>query len=157
MFSDPIEHELPPSAQASADKAVLMERRFAFAIDVESKHIVFADGALLKGANYRLFARLLVQFKEDLDAGRAPQDFGFISVEKLEEDLSVEEHALRQRVVRIRRDLQQQFAARIGYSIDEQDIIQTSRSKGYRLNPYLLLDERNQIIRLHAKVGAIPA
>jgi hypothetical protein len=46
---------------------------------------------------------------------------------------------LRKRVQFTRSSLRQQFLDRANYDLDVQDIVQSDRWKGYRLNPHLLL------------------
>jgi hypothetical protein len=60
-------------------------------------------------------------------------------------DLKIQEHSLGQRVFRTRKELEQQFIDAIDYMLDDQDVIQSDRWKGYRLNPYLVLVDVSQL------------
>jgi hypothetical protein len=60
-------------------------------------------------------------------------------------DLKIQEHSLGQRVFRIRKELERQFISAIDYMLDDQDVIQSDRWKGYRLNPYLVLVDVSQL------------
>ena len=45
----------------------------------------------------------------------------------------------------IRKELERQFIDAIDYMLDDQDVIQSDRWKGYRLNPYLVLVDVSQL------------
>jgi len=146
-FEDPVENEPPASEQAAADTSPIAGRRFTFALDAKAKQVVFADGPVLKGKYFELFNRLAIQFQADLAADKRSEDFAFIPTTTLLQDLRILGHTLGQRVLRARKLLQRQFVAAIDYMLDKQDIIQSDRWKGYKLNPYLMLVEVSQLRR----------
>jgi hypothetical protein len=100
---------------------------------------------MVKGRNFDLLVRLVAQFRADLAAEKTPEDFCFVPTKTLKRDLQIEEHSLLQRVLRTRKDLERQFIDGIDYMLDDQDVIQSDRWKGYRLNPYLVLVEMTQL------------
>jgi hypothetical protein len=142
---DPIENERTASDQAAADKTPIAERRFIFALDDKTRRVVFTDGPVVKGGNFDLIARLAVQFRTDLAAEKSPEEFAYVPTGTLLRDLEIKEHSLGQRVFRTRKELEQQFIDAIDYMLDDQDVIQSDRWKGYRLNPYLVLIDLSQL------------
>jgi hypothetical protein len=148
IFRDPIEKEPTASAQGAAERAPVGERRFIFALDNEGRRVLFNDGPVIKGRNFDLIARLAAQFRADLASRKSREEFAFISTGTLLRDLDIQEHSLGQRVSRIRKELELQFVQAIDYMVDDQDVVQSNRWKGYRLNPYLVLVD---LAQLHEK------
>ena len=148
IFRDPIENEPTASAQAAADKVPAAQRRFIFSLDEQARRVVFTDGPVVKGRNFDLVARLAAQFRIDLASRKSPEEFAYVPTGTLLRDLKIEEHSLGQRVSRIRKELERQFVQAIDYMVDDQDVVQSHRWKGYRLNPYLVLVE---LAQLHEK------
>jgi len=145
LSQDIIENEPAASAQAAADKIPIVERRFIFALDYKARRVVFTDGPVVKGRNFDLVARLAAQFRADLAAGKSPEEFAYVPTGTLLRDLEIQEHSLGQRVFRTRKELERQFIDAIDYMLDDQDVIQSDRWKGYRLNPYLVLVDVSQL------------
>jgi 7-cyano-7-deazaguanine synthase in queuosine biosynthesis len=145
ISQDTIENEPTASDQAAADNKPIAVRRFVFALDDEARRVVFTDGPVVKGKNFDLVARLAAQFRTDLAAGKSPEEFVFVPTSMLLRDLHIEEHSLGQRVFRTRKELERQFIDAIDYMLDDQDVIQSNRWKGYRLNPYLVLVDVSQL------------
>jgi Queuosine biosynthesis protein QueC len=136
-YLDPIEREPAPSLQASLDHEPKTHRPIIFAVDADARKILFEQGPELKGVAYELVATLAEQLRSDKQKG--VKKFAFIRTAKLLELLQIDNVILRQRVHSTRLSLRQQFLDRADYDLDIQDIIQSDRWKGYRLNPYLLL------------------
>jgi hypothetical protein len=116
-----------------------------FAIDAEAKRVIFADGPELKGVAYLLILKLAEQFARDTQSGRPKDQFTFINTKELLASLNVDEPRLRARVREARSRLSKQFVEHIDYVIDEQEIIQSKRWAGYRLNPNLVLVEAREL------------
>lgn len=144
-FVDPIAIERKAEQKSKSDERPVKNRRFVLAIDTAGKKIVFDDGPSLTGASFALFSRLADQFRIDQRSGAKPDQYAYVDRYTLLKDLRIDEHTLAQRVLRARRSLRQQFVESIDYEIDEEDVIQTGRSKGYRLNPYLVMVDRAQL------------
>jgi 7-cyano-7-deazaguanine synthase in queuosine biosynthesis len=137
-IKDATETQQPASAQAAADIRPVKERRFVFAVDELNRKIIFTDGPKLCGKDFEFFALLLMQYRQDLDAGRTPIAHAYVPTRTLLERLRILEHTLTQRVRRVRMSLSQQFVKSSNYIIDLHDVIQSARWKGFRLNPYLI-------------------
>jgi hypothetical protein len=138
-YKDPVEQEASASAQASLDTKPIASRQFLFAIDSEARKIIFSHGPELKGVAYRVLVRLADQYRQDRQNGVAKRRYAFVSTKQLLESLKIDEPRLRARVRSARASLGRQFQEAVDYLIDEQDIIQSRRWRGYRLNPYLVL------------------
>lgn len=144
-YVDPIEIEPAAAEQAAADPHPISHPRFVLAVDMKRKRVQFAQGPSIKGAGFALIARLVDQFKKDLCDGKPPEKYSFVRTGTLLQEFAIEEHSLLQRVHRCRDSLKQQFERSMDYMLDEQDIIQSHRWRGYRLNPYLLLVSPEQL------------
>jgi hypothetical protein len=144
-YLDPIEREPSPSVQAGLDDRPVRVRRFVVAIDAAAKRVIFADGPKLKGVAYLLFAKLAEQFVLDAQSERPKNLFTFIKTKELLRSLNIDEPRLRARVREARSSLRKQFVEYIDYLIDEQDIIQSRRWTGYRLNPHLVLVKASEL------------
>jgi hypothetical protein len=140
-FKKPFEMEPPASVQTASNKQPVKDRRIALAIDEKRRRVLFDFGLELKGNDFVLFDRLAECFRSDKANGRPAEQYSFTATKKLLGYLLIEEHTLLQRVRRIRKQLEKHFLTASDYMLDEQDIIQSRRWKGYRLNPYLLLVE----------------
>jgi hypothetical protein len=138
-FKDPFELEPLASAQAAARKEPIKDRRFAFAVDRMNRVVLFDYGLRLEGVWYSLIARLTDQLIADKKAGKPPACHLFVRTKTLLVDLKVEEHTLLQRIRRMRKTLERHFLATIDYMPDPEDVVQSKRWYGYRLNPYLAL------------------
>ena len=147
-FVDPIALERKVDDKSKADERPVKHRRFVFAIDACRKKIIFEDGPFLSGASFVLFNRLAGQFRIDQKSGTKPHEHASVDRCAIIKDLKIDDHTLTQRVRRTRRSLSQQFAASIDYMIDDDDVIETGRSKGYRLNPYLVMVDLAQLGRV---------
>jgi hypothetical protein len=145
IAQDPVQNEPTASAQAAADTKPIAVRRFVFAFDEKTCRVVFSDGPVLKKASFELLARLAVQFRKDSSAGKFPEDFAYVATRTLLSDFNIEEHSLGQRVLRTRKELARQFLDAIDFMVDDHDVIQSDRWKGYRLNPYLVLVDLSQL------------
>jgi 7-cyano-7-deazaguanine synthase in queuosine biosynthesis len=138
VFLDPIELEPRPSVEAEGTMSVVPKRRIAFAV-TDSGRVALQDCPTLPGNVAALMARLAEQFISDLESGTDKRDYAYVPTKKLMAFFNTSDDLLRQRVRRARRFLEKKFEAATGYTLDEHDIIQSTRWTGYRLNPYLIL------------------
>jgi 7-cyano-7-deazaguanine synthase in queuosine biosynthesis len=138
---DPVESEPSASAQAAEMKASPVERPIRFAVDEHVKRVVIAPDIALVGSSYRLFETLLCAHRQDRAAGRPPEEFRYIATRKIADQLKVEEGSVRRIVERTRKTLVQQFLEHTQALVNDEDVIQTLKWQGYRLNPFL--DERS--------------
>jgi hypothetical protein len=127
-----------PAAQAAAGSVEPPRPSLRFAVDREKGRVVFGAGICLKGSAFRLFHELLGEFDESRGGNRAPHAFRYIQAEKLAERLDVDEQTLRRHVSRTRAQLRSDFLEHVGRALDEQEVIENRRGRGYRLNPFLI-------------------
>lgn len=91
------------------------------------------------GAHHGLLDVLRDLHVADLHALRAPEKFKGIRGEKLAEKLGITGKAARQRVVKFRQQVMQDFRDRLGRVLGDNDIIENTRHwEGYRLNPLVV-------------------
>jgi hypothetical protein len=76
---------------------------------------------------------------------RTDKGHEFVRWERLTDTLGISEHTLRQRILRSRRSLSRQFREKLGWTLDQNEIIENDRWQGYRLNPRLLLVAPSQL------------
>jgi hypothetical protein len=146
--ADATERELTPSAQAAADGRPVRERRIVLGLDAKAREVIFAGGPRLRGVAFKLFEVLADQFNKDVAEGRVETAHHFVPVRVMLDRCRVDEVTLRKRVQQARRVLERLFLQCADYALDEQDIIQSARWKGYRLNPYVWLIDPSQLQRV---------
>jgi 7-cyano-7-deazaguanine synthase in queuosine biosynthesis len=138
-YKDAVEDEPPASIQALHDNSPIASRQILFAIDTEGRKALFSGGAELKGVGYDVFVALAEQYRQDREKGTPKDEYAFVKTNRLLETLKIDEQRLRVRIRTARTVLSRQFEVATDYVIDEQDIIQSRRWRGYRLNPYLVM------------------
>jgi CheY-like chemotaxis protein len=88
------------------------------------------------GVHYDLLRVLGDLYLKDLHALRSPDNFAGIRGEDLAEKLGISGKAARQRIVRFRELVKQDFRDKLGRAVGDNDIIENLRTwEGYRLNP----------------------
>lgn len=142
---DLAETEPSASEQASADSTQAIARPLIFAIDTDRKKVLFRGGVEITGAGFELIAALAVQFAEDVKSERAPAEFSFVKTASLSARLGLPAEALRQRVIRCRRNLERLFLEALDVQLSDDEVVQNNKWHGYRLNPYLLRVEPVQL------------
>jgi hypothetical protein len=142
----------PPGITDSNDALQLDARDFSQSAEVrlaldENTHQVLIRGVPpVKGdTTYGLFHALVVQRRRELQAGRAPENYGYMSARSLAGSLTIEEQTLRQIVSRFRRKSASFFAAHLGYPLAKDEIIETREWSGYRINPNVRLVAATEI------------
>jgi hypothetical protein len=135
---DPAEQDLAKDAVKPSLDPPAGPRPVIFAIQDRPNEVMFVDGPLLRNKSCELFLRLAAQFRRDLESEIERVDFNFVPSRSIANDLGMTLENLRQLVNRTRRDLEKQFEATIGYTLDQEDIIQSRSWQGYRLNPFLI-------------------
>lgn len=138
-ITDSVEHELPASVQAASSVHRVLQRPIRFAVDQDTKRVVFAHQITLKRAGFRVVVELLKEYREDQEKNRSPDHCRSVAARRLAERLDVDEDTLRQTIRRIRRRLATDFQAKMGVALDDADVIETVDGRGYRLNPHLAL------------------
>jgi hypothetical protein len=137
-FTDAADESPSVSEQARLLPPAL-QRPIRLGVDQVNGRILFAGGPVLTGKSFTLIEALLVQFLEDQAANLWPADYRHRSADKLAAALGVEEQGLRQLISRVRSRLRAEFRDHCGGSIADDDVVQNTRWKGYRLNPYLVI------------------
>jgi hypothetical protein len=137
-YVDPIEQEPSPSVQAANDPKIIVAQPIVFAIDQVGRKVLFHGGPELRGCGFQLVQALAKEFEEDIATGVAKDAFRFVGARQLTKRLDVDEQSLRKRVSQTRKRLEQRFLEKCDIQLDDDDVIQSEAWKGYRLNPYLL-------------------
>ncbi|GIX11796.1 7-cyano-7-deazaguanine synthase [Elioraea sp.] len=135
---DQTETEAPASEQAARDSRPTVARPLVFAIDEERKRVLFRGSIEVKGAGFEIVRELAREFEEDINAGRPKEEFRFVLADTLSKRLKIDGQGLRQRITRLRRDLERKFLEALDVQLDTNDVIENDPWRGYRLNPYLL-------------------
>lgn len=136
-FVDVAEVEPPASQQVSNIKANRFERPIRFAIEEDTKCVVFPGGITLKGPTFRLIAQLARKFFEDQKANLAADAYRYTSIDTLAKMLCIEPQTVRQHISRARRSFKRQFIDVFDAVPADDDVIENNKWDGYRLNPYL--------------------
>jgi hypothetical protein len=82
------------------------------------------------------------QYHSDVVAGLRRDDFTFLDHRKLTAQLKMTDGSLRHLVARIMRHLRRQAEQEFNAALADEEIIENSRWRGYRLNPRLLIVPR---------------
>jgi hypothetical protein len=140
-----IESEVSVSAQAEADAHDYSLKRILFAIDADSRTVLFQQGIGFGGDVYDLIAALAQEFEADLNAGTFRDQHRYVRAEALAKRLKITQQSLRRRISRARRNIEQTFLRKMELVLDAEDVVQNQSWQGYRLNPYLLLVKPAQL------------
>jgi 7-cyano-7-deazaguanine synthase in queuosine biosynthesis len=102
----------------------------------EGKGRVLIEGLSSFGTkeDLELLAQLARQRRDEVHAGRAPENYVYVPTGKLLELLSLEEDALRRRVLRFRKRAAEAFVKKLGIPLGSDAIIESQKWHGYRLN-----------------------
>ena len=124
----------PPSdydAQAKAFMDRLSAPVLEFGFDEAAKRVLFHGGHYLDGANFRVVAALIDNFRK---AKAARAEASYIPAPDLASKLQEEEQSMRQQVTRLRKALEP-LAVSLGIPLDRNTFVQNKERAGYRLNP----------------------
>jgi hypothetical protein len=115
-------------------------------LDEKERRVLLEGLQPLTGpANYSLIAQLAAQYRQDREAGRAPENFKYTSARKLAETFAIREPTLRKRVNRFRKQAAERFEDRDGLPLMQDAIIETREWKGYRINPRVWVVEPGEL------------
>jgi hypothetical protein len=126
--------QAPPSdydVQAKAMIDRLSAPILEFAMDPVNQKVVFRDGSSLDGANYRVVAELVGEFRSAKAEGR---DVSFVPAAELANRIGTEEQSMRQQLTRIRTALDP-LAVTLGLVLDQNSFIENRPRTGYRISP----------------------
>ncbi|TDR31777.1 7-cyano-7-deazaguanine synthase [Aquamicrobium defluvii] len=118
-------------AQAKAFIDRLSSPILDFAFDEAAKRVLFHGGHHLDGANFRVVAALIENFRE---AKRQRADVPFFPATELADRLGVSDQSMRQQLGRLRKTLEP-LTVTLGIPLDQDSFVQTKERAGYRLNP----------------------
>ncbi|MFC3205620.1 hypothetical protein [Aquamicrobium soli] len=142
---DPIKNAPKPSAEAALDRTPVKHHQFMLAVDAKKKRILLSGGASLAGKSYELIVKMVDLRRREIAEELPADDYEFIMTTSLCKELKIEEPSLRRRVYRIRSEIEKQFSASLGYTPDQNDVVESNRWNGYRINPYVILVSPGQI------------
>ncbi len=133
--------EIQPSAsrQALAQSAPELERPIRLAVDQDGSRVLFHGGPVLTGKAFQLVAELATEFRQDQVENIMPADYRHVDAGRLAQRLDIEEPSLRQLIRRARKRLTAEFRDKAGVNVGDDEVIQNTGWKGYRLNPYLII------------------
>ncbi|MDP2270487.1 MAG: response regulator [Archangium sp.] len=104
------------------------------------------------GASYDLLVALRDRFLVDHGALVRHDRYGGLTGFELAHQWSIEDHAVRQRVAKFRKQVAADFLSRLGRSLADDDIIENLRTRdGYRLNPLVV-----KVVAWEQEMGAPP-
>lgn len=145
QVNDPTELEAPISRQAKLLTEREIDRPIMMAIDVAYGQVLFDVGLMLDGADFRLLAALAELHRENKGSEPVLEAYKHLRAKRLAAILGVSEQTIRQNVTRLRKHLRIGFRELNAGKIDPDDVVQNSHSKGYRLNPYIVLTEPERL------------
>ena len=132
--------ETEPSAAVQAEQRPIPALPRPISFSVLPRRVVFAEHVELQGRPVQLIKALLPKFTTQ----------EFVPAEQILTALNINDSTLRQLVSRTRDLLATQFKVAFGVTVELDDVIQSRRWKGYRLNPYLAftpqLDQKNTVV-----------
>lgn len=130
--------EISPPSGYDSQLNEFMDRlsapKFEFAVDEESKQIVFKGDFALTGADYKLVEALLPNFR---DGKSGQQEIACFGTFDLAEKLGIEEPHLRKQIDRLRKKVNDRLSVDLGLVLGTDDFIENKQRKGYRLNSNL--------------------
>ncbi len=127
--------DVAPASDYDAQAKAFMDRLGApvleFCFDEAAKHVLFHGGHHLEGANFRVVAALIDNFR---NAKKKRADVPFLSPANLAERLGVDDQSMRRQLTRLREALEP-LTVMLGILLDQDTFIETKPRSGYRLNP----------------------
>ena len=116
------------------------------ALDEQKKEVLVGGGKAIGGKCFLLVSSLAPQHRADTDKKIDPDAFKFTRSESLFEPLGAADAAtLRQQILRARRAIADAFRRSSGYDLDQEDVVQSRPWSGYRLSPFVILVDPQQI------------
>jgi hypothetical protein len=137
QLCDPVEREPDTSTQAERRRLHTVERPLTFSIDRLHKQVRINGEIVLARKHAAIVQALLQAYQDGLRAGRAPVGHAFVRTRTLAADVGVSQEGLRQYIVGLRRSLADQSRKAFGAPLAPDDVIESMKFQGYRLNPHL--------------------
>ena len=144
-YRDPAQAEEPVALQEKGHARPVARRQIILAIDRPNKRILLDRDISVGGKCFHIVLALAERQERDLANNHKKTEVSFFASRKLAEQLEVTEQALRQLVMRVRRTLRTRYFAATGFELDDEDVVESQKWRGYRLNPYVLRVEPAQL------------
>ena len=136
-ITDPVEAEKKDRGSEGHERRDFHQiGEIRLSLDEKERRVLLEGLQPLTGpANYSLIAQLAAQYRQDREAGRAPENFKYTSARELAETFAIHEATLRRRVNRFRKQAAERFEDRNGLPLMQDAIIESKDWHGYRINP----------------------
>ncbi len=112
------------------------ELRMAF--DAAKKEVRIESSPPLGGVTYQLLDALRPTFEQDVAERRRLEEFRFVTTAALVRTSGVCEGTIRVRARRVRDTLCRELTQHLRRSISDDEILESGRWRGYRLNPFVV-------------------
>ena len=136
---DPVELEPDTGTQAQRRKVHTVPRPLTFSIDASREQVHFDGRIILERKHAAIIRALLKAYQEGQRTGRGDTGHPFVSTRSLAAAVGTSEAGLRQFVGGLRKTLTEQSRAAFGVPFLPDDVIESRKFQGYRLNPHLRL------------------
>ncbi|MFH5927378.1 7-cyano-7-deazaguanine synthase [Roseomonas xinghualingensis] len=137
QLRDPVEHEPGTDVQAERRRLRTVPRPLTFSIDASRGQVHIDGGIVLEKKHTAIIQSLLQAYQDGLRAGRGAAGHAFVRTPVLAADVGMSEESLRQHVRGLRLSLTEQSRSAFGVPLEPDDIIESRKFHGYRLNPHL--------------------
>jgi 7-cyano-7-deazaguanine synthase in queuosine biosynthesis len=137
QLRDPVEQEASTSVQAERRRLRTVPRPLALSIDASRGQVQIGGEIVLERKHAAIIQSLLQAYQDGLQAGRGPEGHAFLRTKTLAATLSMSEEGLRQYVSGLRKSLDEQSRRAFGVPLEPDDVIESRKFQGYRLNPHL--------------------
>jgi 7-cyano-7-deazaguanine synthase in queuosine biosynthesis len=137
QLRDPVEHEPDTDAQAERRRLRTVPRPLTFSIDASRGQVHISDGIVLEKKHAAIIRSLLPAYQDGLRAGRGPTGHSYVKTPILAAEVGMTQEGLRQHVMGLRHALTDQSCTVYGVPLQLDDVIESRKFQGYRLNPHL--------------------
>ncbi|MBI0535681.1 hypothetical protein D9599_08855 [Roseomonas sp. KE2513] len=139
QLRDPVELEPDTATQAQRRSVRTVPRPLTFTIDASRGQVLFDGQIVLKKRHAAIIRALLPAYQEGQRAGRGDTGHPFVPTRSLATAVGTTEDSLRHFVVGLRKTLTEQSRTAFGVPFQLDDVIDSRKFQGYRLNPHLRL------------------
>lgn len=126
-LADPVEAGRKTGGRKKRDdRAFNTVGEIRLSLDEQNQRVMLEGVPPVTGpAHFSLIAELVPQYRQDHQAGRAPENFRYMAAPKLAATLGIGEPALRRRVSRFRQQVANRFEEQSGLPLMQDAILQT--------------------------------
>jgi 7-cyano-7-deazaguanine synthase in queuosine biosynthesis len=139
QLRDPVEREPDTSVQAERRRLRTVPRPLTFSIDATRGQVHINGGIVLEKKHAAIVRSLLPAYQDGQRTGRGPAGHGYVRTPTLAAAAGMSQESLRQHVMGLRQSLADQSRAAYGVALEIDDVIESRKHQGYRLNPHLRL------------------